>query len=129
MKKTTLFTLFSCFSILLLVQCKKGSDNTFVPNKLTYQFNGQTFSDPNNGGPILDNYYRFIGIEMRDSVLPGVLKYYIFPSPSGCAYLVPQGLYFTLGPNCMPAPVDPADSSKVYLYRSGSINYSFSNCK
>jgi len=111
----------------VLIQCSKEHTDSPPKNDLSFQYNGQTYSSNTVGGPILDNYYRFIGFEIRDSVLPGVLSYQIFPS--GCAYLIPQGLFFSLRADCIPEPLDPADSSKVYLYRSGSVSYSFSNCK
>ena len=110
----------------LLIHCGKEQADPPPQSDLSFVYNGQTYSGNINGGPILDNYYRFSGIEIH-SVFPGVLKYLIVPS--GCAYLIPQGPYIPVGSDCIPQPGDPADSSKVYSYRSGSINYSFSNCK
>jgi len=113
--------------VLFLIHCGKEHEPRPQQNDMSFQYNGQTYSGNTIGYPILDNSYVFRGIEIRGSVLPGFLTYSIFSSD--CAYLVPQGLFYSLGADCRPEPMNPADSSKVYFYRAGSLNYSFYDCE
>ena len=110
-----------------IIHCNKDHAGA-SENNFSFQYNGQTYNGSDNGWPILENDYRFRGIAIRnDSVLPGIIFFHI--SPSGCAYLIPKGFDPIPTADCRFVPADPADSAKVYLYRSGSINYSFSNCR
>lgn len=51
-----------------------------------------------------------------------------------CAYMAPTGNYIMLEQNCMLTDWEngqtvPIDSSKVFIFQSGSLNHSISDCK
>jgi len=127
MKNELSILLLSCFSLLLLIHCRKESVVTDSPeNILTYQYSGQNYTD--TGSAILDPDNKIQGIEFRNSsVFGGIIFFYSLPA--NCAFLVPDNSSYMLLAGCRLSFADPVDSSKIYYYRSGAINYSYSNCK
>jgi hypothetical protein len=121
---------------LLFASCKK-SDSKVEPEKdeFSFTYNGQNYNYSITGnvanagvGKGTDGTPN-IGIDMVN--LFGGRVYF---EKTGCAYLEPEFSYIILNSGCMLSVQNPSgsplpiDSSKVFLYESGTLNISFSNC-
>lgn len=121
--------------ILAVCSCKKDSENA-PANIFTFEYQGVVYNAgvnngtlnaaaiPTPGGPGV-----FIDIP---SVFGGAIEFV----SNGCAYLQPGGKAFTVTqPGCQLSNKDdfgnttPIDSVAVYLFQSGTLNISFSECK
>ena len=125
-----LLIVFSTF--VLLFSCSKQRDDD-VQNKdpkFSFEFNGTKYNGPNIGGIIIYNGTMDGVFITREDLFGGTINFYRNSSMSNdCAYLTPTGQQFVLQqPGCILNNGNPIDSVLVFLYRSGSINYSTSNC-
>jgi len=129
--------LASIIGILLTVVlpgCKK-SDTGGGETEFSFMYKGQiyNYSVVNNisnagVGKTTDGTI-FLNINFPDEF--GGAIYY----QPGCAYLAPELTSIKLEPGCTLSEIEvsgdsvPIDSEKVFLYQSGSLNVSFSNCE
>ena len=125
----------------VLAGCIKNSDSISYETKISFTYNGQQYnqSSPSNiltdailvqGIPLFVN---FTGIAIED---PGVLggTILILSRNSGniqCSYLRPTGMLVSSSSgNCnLTNGGNPIDSVQVYWYESGSINFSYFDCR
>jgi len=120
--------------IIVLSGCSKKNEPPIQDNapKFSFEFNGKRYSGSNIAGYIIYNG-SFGGIFLtREDLFGGSIYYYRNSSLSNnCAYLSPTGQQLVAQqPGCiLYNNGNPIDSVKVYSYRSGSMNYSTSNCK
>lgn len=116
----------------VLAGCKKSDSDGKTEFSFTYNGQNYNYSIVNNMsnagvGKTTDGTL-FISIDMPDEF--GGPIYY----QPGCAYLAPEFTSINLGQGCTLSEIDvsggsvPIDSEKVFLYQSGSLNVSFSNC-
>jgi hypothetical protein len=116
----------------LLSGCKKSDSDDKTQFSFTYKGQIYNYSIVNNianggVGKTVDGTV-FISINMPDKF--GGTIYY----QQGCAYLAPEFTSINLGQGCTLSETQvsgdsvPIDSEKVFLYQSGSLNVSFSNC-
>jgi len=114
-----LFILFICNS-----SCKK-TGNAAIVNQFTYEFKGKIYDCSDGNCGFFTDGTNITGISIYRYDLWGgniIFKYRY------CSYLDP-GL-IKLNPGCMLTNFDGTaiDSSKVYLYQSGTLNSTSSNC-
>jgi|GEM_PF-6758024 len=120
--------------IIILSGCGKKNEPPLEIGepKFSFEFNGTKYSGPGVAGYIVYNgSFGGLFIE-RDDLFGGSIYFYKNSSLSNnCAYLMPTGQQVVAQqPGCiLYNSGNPIDSVKVYLYRSGSMNYSTSNCK
>lgn len=113
--------------VLGLSACKKTAvSHSPYDSKFSFTYNGTHYVLPYKDGTaewaILDN-----GISInRPDIFNGIIY---FPY-AGCAYFEPTGTSIQSNSNCQLSALGfPIDSVAVYLYQSGSVNISYSNCQ
>ncbi|MFZ1856923.1 MAG: hypothetical protein WAU29_06115 [Chitinophagaceae bacterium] len=128
---------------MLLTGCKKNSDFLSYDTKISFNYNGQQYNRTSPSSILTDIllvqgnllFVNFTGlaIEDQDNLLNGkTLLLARTPGPVQCAYLQPTGTSVSaLGGNCsqLQNVGNPIDSVQVYWYESGSINFSYNDCK
>lgn len=126
------FLLSGIFFLLQLTNCNKHSTDTppaAEQPEFSFTYNGQTYSGMNYCAVMLDGGSRLEGVHiLKEDILGGKIIYYTQP---GCAYLQPTGTLISPNmPGCLLTNYGGSiiDSSRVFIYRSGSINLSYSNC-
>ena len=116
--------------VVLFTCCKKTSDDKV--NQFNFEFNGTKYKQLTNAGLLIFGGELDVIFIERPELFGGTIFYHTNSSISNnCAYLYPTGEHFLLKqPGCI---IDnggnPIDSAKVYLYRSGHLNYSKINCR
>jgi hypothetical protein len=128
--------------IFTLPGCKKNStDFPAVTEQLEFSFtyNGQTYSGMNYCALPMDGGSRLEGIIIinKEDIFGGKIYYYsnAFSSLNpfnNCAFLQPTGTLIAKNlPGCLLTNSNgsPIDSSRVFIYNSGAINTTYSNCK
>lgn len=116
----TRLTLYVCplFLFLLVISCKKESVTEKKVN-VSYYYNGKIYNEG------LGFYVGNILINVPEE--PGSFIY--INSQQQCAFKIPAGLsYYTSYPGCNVSFDSPVDSSQLYFYRSGTMNYSYYDC-
>jgi len=129
--KKLLSIAFSLTAILFSTACSKQDE---IHGEFSFTYNGEEYHNtPSNldadGFDFSDEGKYHINIYMPD-VFDGEIYFDI----SNCAYMNLSGTYVTLGQHCnLTAYADgqtmPIDSSKVFIYQSGSLKHSISDCK
>ncbi|MEP6700008.1 MAG: hypothetical protein ABJA85_01780 [Bacteroidota bacterium] len=129
------------FTIILLTSCKKYSLSVSYETKIGFIYNGQQYerTSPSRiqtdvivvqGTPLFVNFY---GLSIEDQNLFGGSINIISPNPGPiqCAYFRPAGMSVSsFGPNCiLTNGGNPIDSLQVYWYESGSLSFSYSDCR
>jgi hypothetical protein len=127
---------------ILLAGCKKSIDYTSYETKISFNYNGQQYNRTSPSS-ISTNvivvqtwplFVNFAGLVIDDPALFQGKLILLASSPGQfqCAYLQPtsSSVYATSG-NCsmLNNGGNPIDSVQVYWYESGSVNYSYSDCK
>ncbi|MEO6613595.1 MAG: hypothetical protein ABIT05_12460 [Chitinophagaceae bacterium] len=139
-KKCIIFLLMTPLVFFTGPGCKKFIDNTSYETKINFTYNGQQQS---RGSTIFSNiiivqneflFVNFAGLGIKDqNNLFGGDIYITATNPGTiiCAYLQPTGSSVsTTGANCqLQSGGNPIDSVAVYWYESGSLNFSYSDCK
>jgi hypothetical protein len=125
----------------LFTGCKKSSDSISYETKISFTYNGQQYNHNSSSNIMTDVilvqgiplFVNFTGIEIGD---PGLLggTIIILSRSSGniqCSYLRPTGMLVSSSAgNCnLTNGGNPIDSVQVYWYESGSINFSYSDCR
>jgi len=122
--------------------CKKNSDSVSYETKINFTYNGQQYSRTSPSS-ISSNvivvqtwplFVNFAGLIIDDPALfqGKLILLATSPGPFQCAYLQPTGSsVFATGGNCnmLNNGSNPIDSVQVYWYESGSVNYTYSDCK
>ncbi len=121
---------------LILVSCSKD-ENPNIPetDKFSWTYNGLTYNylisndhTVNAGAGKGQNGNASIIFDMSEA-LGGTIYF-----EKGCAYLEPLGSSISQNQGCLLTDKDdaghiiPIDSTKVFIYQSGSFNINFSNC-
>lgn len=121
-----------CF-LLFLPGCKKNPDIVQVATEspeFSFTYNGQTYTGMSNC-LLLTSGDRLEGFAInKEDVFGG--KIYYYSQPTNCAFLQPSGTLIAKNfPGCTLTNADgsPIDLSRVFIYQSGSINTTYSNCK
>jgi hypothetical protein len=144
MKKNFLLQLFiaGCMLSLMMHGCTKAKDSSSYETRIKFTYNGQEYTRTSPSRILSDllnvqNEFllvNFLGLEIEDenNVLGGTIV--IFSRSTGimhCAYLRPTGTSVSATyTDCMLYDgANPVDSVQVYWYESGSINFSYSDCK
>jgi hypothetical protein len=143
MKKSIAFFCW-IFSIALLHgSCKKSTDTPSYESKISFTYNGQSYTRkaPSSlntniilvqGVPLFVNFYGLV-IEDEANLLGGrVIITAPDPGILRCAFLQPTGSSVSApGGNCsqLNNGGNPIDSVAVYWYESGSLNFSYSDCR
>jgi hypothetical protein len=138
MKKIIILSAF--FSVF--AGCKKSIDSiSSYETKISFTYNGQQYNHSSTSSIMTDNilvqgiplFVNFTGIAIED---PGLLggTIIILSRSSGniqCSYLRPTGMLVSSATgNCnLTNGGNPIDSVQVYWYESGSINFSYSDCR
>lgn len=118
-------------AILLLNACSKQDE---IHGEFSFSYSGEEYHNtPSNlddeGFEVSDDGKNHITIDM-----PDVFGAEIYFDVSHCAYLNLSSVYVTLEENCKltafaNGQTGPIDSSKVFIYQSGSLQLSISDCK
>jgi hypothetical protein len=143
MRTTSSYWLLIIAMALLAGGCKKNSDFVSYETKINYTYNGQQYTNTSPSsissdfiivqGQILIVNFTGLLIEDQHNLFQGKLILLARnPGPFQCAYLQPTGssVFATAG-NCsmLNNGGNPIDSVQVYWYESGSVNYTYSDCK
>jgi len=136
----------TCLVILIapgFIACKKSTDSPSYATTIKFTYNGQSYTRiaPSalytniilvQGVPLFVNFYG-LGIEDDGNLLGGRV---IITSPNigpiQCAFLQPPGSSVSAaGGNCsqLNNGGNPIDSIAVYWYESGSLSFSYSDCR
>ena len=134
MKNSLFFLLITL--IISVCSCKKDKKNPEpVKDEFSFVYNGNTYyatvtNNIGNGGAYKGDKGPAIVIDMR-SVFNGTIRF----EKEGCAYLAPANTVIYINePGCLFMTKNdfgdlvPIDSAQVYVYKSGSLNISFSDC-
>jgi hypothetical protein len=139
------FLNFLCAALwlgFLVTGCKKNNPVISYETKIDFTYNGQSYSRT-SPSRILSNLIvvqnefllvNFAGLEIDDDAVLGGDIFILSKSPGAiqCAYFQPTGLsvHDVFG-NCstLLSGSDPIDSLRVYWYESGSLNFSYTDCK
>ncbi len=116
--------------VVLFTCCKKSGDDKV--NQLNFEFNGTKHKLLNNAGILIFGGEPDVVYIERPDLFGGNIYYHANSSISNnCAYLYPTGAELRVHqPGCIIESVgSPMDSVKVYLYRSGNLTFSKSNCR
>ena len=124
MKKLTILS-FITLLLFELSGCKKedvsNSNQNSGSDYISYTYNGINYK---SGLSFTGNGIRI--------VIPGEPGQQIYFSLPTCAFAIPDGIiygYNSINGVCTPSlGGQEADPLKVYLYRSGTLSYSYSNC-
>ena len=121
--------------VFMLVACSKEDTPTIAEmDTFSWAYNGRSYhlivkNNIANAGALIDrNRVPAISFDMVDE-LGGAIYF-----KKACAYLAPLGSIIHENDGCGLTERDdtgtiiPIDSTKVYLYQSGSFNISVSNC-
>ena len=125
--------IIAIFFTYFFAGCKKNDSKADAPvDEFSFTYNGTKYNYSITGnvsnagvGKGIDGT-PYIIIDMAD-VFGGRIHY----EKTGCAYLEPEftsGISLSPGCQLSSGNTDPIDSVKVFLYQSGSLNVSFSNC-
>ncbi|MBL0271508.1 MAG: hypothetical protein IPQ06_00190 [Chitinophagaceae bacterium] len=137
MKSSIFFLSF----IILVQSCKKQAADVPAATEypeFSFTYNGQTYSGMNNCELLMDNGSRLEGIGInKEDVFGGKIFFYsqaFNPSApfNNCAFLQPTGTLIVKNlPGCLLTNFNgsPIDSSRVFIYNSGSISTAYTNCK
>lgn len=123
--------------------CKKNSDSVSYETKINFTYNGQQYShtapsDISSNLIIVQSeilLVNFIGLVIEDqhNIFQGkIIISAQTPGPIPCAYFRPNGTSVSAtGGNCsmLNNGGNPIDSVQAYWYESGSVNYTYSDCK
>jgi len=134
MKKSKILIFISL--AFFFASCKK-SESTVVPEKddFSFTYNGQNYNYSIFGNTANAGVGK--GMNGTPNLFIDMVNLFggrIYFEKTGCAYLEPEFSYIILNSGCMLSVQNPSggplpiDSSKVFLYESGSLNVSFSNC-
>jgi hypothetical protein len=132
------FFFIAVASLCLFCSCKKNTD---IPTKRKTQFsfdymdstyNFSVNNNISNAGVIKEsNGTAGISIDMPE-IFGGRIEY----TAAGCAYLAPQNAVIYVDYSTCQfsvknsfGTIEPIDSTKVYVYQSGTLDISFSNCQ
>ncbi len=120
---------------LILVSCSKD-ENPNIPetDKFNWTYNGRTYNliiknDVANAGAGKGQNGNVAIIFDMSEALGGTIHF-----EKDCAYLEPLGSSISQNEGCLLTDKDeagniiPIDSTKVFIYQSGSFNISFSKC-
>ena len=126
-----LLAILTVLSALLLSNaCSKESELMPDPGEFNFTYNGKDYHmTPYN----LNVEVSSKGKNRINIHLPGVFGGEIYFDVNGCAYMAPEltTIYTDLHCN-LTSKVDginvPIDSSKVFIYQSGSLNLTISDC-
>jgi hypothetical protein len=132
-----------CCCCLCFAGCKKNNDSPSYETKISFNYNGQQYNRTHPSsifsdfilvqGQILLVNFTGLGIEDENNLLQGkIVLLARNPGTIPCAYLQPTGSSVSaLGGDCnrLQAGGNPIDSVRVYWYESGSVNFSYSDCK
>lgn len=121
-------------TIVVLFSCgKKGSEeDKKKETSFSFDFNGTSYKQSANSGVTLLNDTFGILIIDRPDLFGGTIYYHYNSSlNNNCAYLSPTGQQvYVQHPGCIVLNSgNPIDSVKVYLYRSGNLSITKSNCR
>ncbi len=134
--------LYCCLASLFFsgTGCKKPGDGTSYETKISFTYNGQQYHRSNtifSNLMIVQNEILFVnfsglGIKDENNLFGGDI--YITahnPGTIDCAFLQPTGSSVsTTGNNCqLHNGGNPIDSVAVYWYESGSLNFTYTDCK
>ncbi len=120
--------------------CKKFGDSTSYETKINFTYNGQQQSRSSTiysdiiivQNEILFVNFTGLGIKDENNLFGGDI-YITARNPGAivCGYLQPTGSSVSsTGANCnLHSGGNPIDSVAVYWYESGSINFTYSDCK
>jgi hypothetical protein len=137
---------FYCCPLMMVsffaTSCKKSVTQPSYETKISFTYNGQSYTRkaPSvlftdivvvQGVPLFVNFTG-LGIEDENNLLGGTVV--ILSSSSGtmsCAYLRPTGSSVTaFAPACqLQNGSNPVDSVTTYWYESGSLNFSYTDCR
>src|SRR4030095_6184356 len=124
--------LTAIFFLMVLPNCNKENENEDQINKpkISFEFNGKKYEITDGAGIMLyNNAFEAIMIS-RSDLFGGTITFHESSSNQYCAYLSPTGQYINWNPGCMLKNNGNAiDSVQVYLYRTGTLNYTKSNMK
>jgi hypothetical protein len=115
-------------SCLVFCSCKKSNDNPSIFRQCSFEYQGQVYNCSDEQWSIIERDEVVAGIIInRPDLFGGTIRY----EDHDCAFLIPAGDSILVNPGCMLTYDDGSniDSSKVYLYQSGTLNYTTSNCK
>lgn len=111
---------------LLLISCKKEPAAASKTN-LTFNYNGKHYVLTYDTQGVQNWGAGNIGLYIdRPDLFNGRINFL----KTGCAYLYPAGLSVYSTDNCELhySDLSPIDSNSVYVYKSGSLNITYSNC-
>ncbi len=116
--------------VVIFSNCNKENVNPTNQPKISFEFNGKKYEITEGVGIMLvNNQFEAIMIS-RDDLFGGTV---VFHKPSinqNCAYLEPMGQYISWDSGCiLKLNGNPIDLAKVYLYRSGTLNYAKTNIR
>jgi hypothetical protein len=130
------FAIIFTFLVFVIFSCKKDSGNKNDTNQFTFTYNGVVYNAAVNNNLVNAAAINVGGAPGIFIDMPSVFGGQIFFIRNGCAYLeTGSDVINVTEPNCQLSIQDnfgnpqPIDSVKVYIYRSGTLNISFSECK
>ena len=139
MKKTFSFFLVATGTACFFTGCKKTDFPSYETN-IQFTYNGQAYSRTSpsrilNDVIIVQNEFllvNFTGLIIEDPALFGGRIPILTrnPGPIQCAFLQPTGGDVSPGTNCqLNSGGNPIDSVAVYWYESGSLSFTYTDCK
>lgn len=135
------FSFTTIFIIIVLTSCTKNSFSVSSKTKIGFTYNGQQYERTSPSNILTDIivvqrtplFVNFTGISIEDQNLFGGTILILSRNPGSiqCAYFRPAGMSVSSsGGNCiLTNGGNPIDSVQVYWYESGSLNYSYSDCR
>jgi hypothetical protein len=132
-----LFIITICFVFFVLPGCKKGSSTPKADDgEISFTCNGKFYSyntfDGYNGVNVGAGIY---GTPLILITVPNEFSGRITYQKTGCAYLLPTQSNIAVQPGCLlldytsSSAGAPIDSTKVFVYNSGTLYLLSSNCK
>jgi hypothetical protein len=130
--KIMIVIFFTCF----FAACKK-TDSKVDPEKdeFSFTYDGRKYNYSITGN--ISNAGVSKGIDGTPYIVIDMVNVFggrIHFEKTGCAFLEPEFTYLRLDQGCQLSEINPVgntipiDSVKVFVYQSGSLNVSFSNC-
>lgn len=122
--------LTAIFFLMILSNCNKENENPTNQPKISFEFKGKKYEITDGVGIMLYNDAFEAILISRPDLFGGTITFHKSSLIQNCAYLSPTNQYITWDPGCILKNNGTAiDSVQVYLYRSGTLNYTKSNIR
>jgi hypothetical protein len=128
--------LIATYTFLAILGCKKGeTPANEEKDELSFVYNGTKYNYSVTNNVVNAGIGK--GMDGTPNLMidmPNAFPGRVYFEKTGCAYLEPEFASVRLAQGCQLKQVDqagnlvPIDSSKVFIYQSGSLNVSFSDC-